>query len=107
MKRLDFELYSGSAVQVRCDTVVVPVPADERPLRAEAGWIDWRVCGAISSQLASGYMSGQKGEVVLLPAPAPLDATRLLLVGLGPSKRLDGRGLQRAISLAWWVRGVR
>ena len=100
MKQLGFELYSGTAVQVPCDTVIVPVPSDERPLRAEAGWVDWRVCGAISSQLASGYMAGKKGEVVLLPAPKPLVATRLLLVGLGPVRRLEGRGLQRAISLA-------
>ncbi len=100
MKQLQFVLFSGTVVQVPCDTVVVPIPSDERPLRREAGWVDWRVCGAISRQLVNGYVGGVKDEIVLLPAPKPIAAERLLLVGLGPSKRLQARGLQRAIRLA-------
>ena len=100
MKRLEFLLYAGSPSTVPCDTLVVPVPADERPLGGEAGWVDWRVCGAISRHLASGYVSGEKEEVVLLPPHRPLGAARLLLVGLGPAPQLEGRGLQRAMTLA-------
>jgi hypothetical protein len=100
VKQLEFQLFSGGVMQIPCDTLIVPLPSDERPLRGEAGLVDWRVCGAISEQLVSGYVTAKRGEVVLLPAPRPLAATRLLLVGLGPGRRLQGKGLQRAISLA-------
>lgn len=99
MKELRFKLFSEPVIHAPCDTLVVPVPADERPLRGEAGWVDWRVCGAISRQLASGYVGGERGEAVLLPAPRPLGAARILLVGLGPCARLEGRVLQRAFCL--------
>lgn len=100
MKLLEVRLYSVGVTQIPCDTLVVPLPSDERPLREEAGLIDWRVCGAISEHLLSGYVSAEPGEVVLLPAPRPLAASRLLLVGLGPRERMQGKGLQRAFSLA-------
>ncbi len=100
MKQLEFQLFSGDVMQIPCDTLILPLPSDERPLRGEAGLVDWRVCGAVSEHLVSGYVTAKKGEVVLLPAPRPLAASRLLLVGLGPGKRLQGNGLQRAVSLA-------
>lgn len=99
MKQLDFKLFAEPVIHAPCDTLVVPVPSDERPLRGEAGWVDWRVCGAISQQLASGYVGGSRGEAVLLPAPPPLGATRILLIGLGSCQRLEGRVLQRAFCI--------
>ena len=96
MKRLELLLFTESVIRAPCDTLVVPVPSDERPLRGEAGWVDWRVCGAISRQLAGGFVAGTRGEVVLLPAPPPLVASRILIVGLGRGTQLDGRVLQRA-----------
>lgn len=98
MKQFSISLFSEPAVHIACDTLVVPVPRDERPLRGEAGWVDWRVCGALSAQLASGFVTGVRGEAVLLPAPRPLPATRLLLVGIGNTERLEGRILQRGFA---------
>lgn len=95
MKRLDLILFEAPAVQVACDTLVVPLPSDERPLRGEAGWVDWRVCGAISRQLAVGFVGGTRGEATLLPAPPPLAAARILIVGMGKVSQLEGRALHR------------
>lgn len=99
MKQLEIALFEEPVIRAPCDTLVVPLPSDERPLRGEAGWVDWRVCGAISKQIASGYVDGARGEAVLLPAPRPLTASRILLVGLGSCARLEGRVLQRAFSI--------
>jgi hypothetical protein len=96
VRQLEFALFDPPAIRASCDTLVVPVPADERPLRGEAGWVDWRVCGEISRQLASGYADGERGEAVLIPAPRPLAAARILLLGIGPARQLEGRVLQRA-----------
>ena len=101
MSRLQLSLFPGSVTDAPADTVVALIPEDERPLRGDAGRVDWRLCGRISDQLSSGYASGAAGETVLLPAGRPLRAPRLLLVGLGPSRRLaQGRPLLRAMRLA-------
>ena len=55
MKRLDAVLCPGPAVRAPAETVLVLVPKDERPLRGEAGRIDWRLCGEISALLESGF----------------------------------------------------
>lgn len=101
MKQLELQLLREPIVHVPCDTLVIPVPADERPLRGTAGLVDWRVCGAISRQLACGFVAGKRGEAVLLPAPRPLRASRLLLMGLGPAGNgLELRSLQRCFCTA-------
>ena len=99
VKVLEFALFSEPVTEAPCDTIVLPVPTDERPLRGDAGQLDWRICARISRLLVSGTASGARGEAVLLPAPRPLGATRILLVGLGPSAKLEGRQLQRAFAL--------
>ena len=97
MKRLEIALYPGSIIDAPVETLAVPVPQDERPLRGNAGFVDWRLGGEISRQLQSGFLKGEPGEALLLPAQRPFDAARILLFGLGPSES-GGRALQRAFS---------
>jgi hypothetical protein len=87
-------------VDVPADTLLVPVPEDERPLRGDAGWVDWRLCGGLSEQLRSGYASGRLGEAVLLPAGPALRAGRVLMLGVGPASEIAGRPLLQAMRAA-------
>lgn len=98
MKRLELALYPGSIADAPVETLAVPIPEDERPLRGNAGFVDWRLGGEISRQLKSGFVSGASGEAVLLPAQRPFAAARILLFGLGPAES-TGRVLQRAFSI--------
>lgn len=98
MSQLSLCLFPGPVTCAPADTCVVPVPEDERPLRGDAGWIDWRLCGRISEQLRSGYVSGRLGEAALLPGGAPLLVSRVLLVGIGPRADLAGGPLLRSMS---------
>ncbi len=100
MSQLALCLFPGPVTQALADTCVVPVPEDERPLRGDAGWIDWRLCGRISEQLRSGYVSGKPGEAALLPGGPPLNVSRVLLVGVGASEQLAGGPLLRAMRAA-------
>ncbi len=101
MSRLELSLFPGSVVEAPADTILVPVPEDERPLRGDAGLVDWRLCGLISDQLRSGYVSGQLGEAALLPGARPLSPSRLLLVGTGSaSPRGGSRPILRAMRTA-------
>jgi hypothetical protein len=100
MKRLDAVLCPGSAIRAPADTALVLVPKDERPLRGEAGRVDWRLCGEISSLLESGFASGVSGESTLIPAGGPISASRLLLFGLGLTKHLGRRRIEQAFRRA-------
>jgi len=57
---------------------------DERPLRLEAGFVDGCLNGIISSRLAQGFMTGELGEITLIPATSQIQADKVLFVGLGP-----------------------
>ena len=101
MSRLELSLFPGSVVEAPADTILIPVPEDERPLRGDAGLVDWRLCGLISEQLRSGYVSGQLGEAALLPGARPLSPSRLLLVGTGSAPPRGGsRPILRAMRSA-------
>jgi hypothetical protein len=101
VSRLELSLFPGSVVEAPADTILVPVPEDERPLRGDAGLVDWRLCGLISEQLRSGYVSGQLGEAALLPGAKPLTPSRILLVGTGSAPPRGGsRPILRAMRSA-------
>ena len=51
----------------RADVVAVPVFSGERPLRGDAGRLDWRLCGKLSALVAEERLSGQPGDAVLSP----------------------------------------
>ena len=98
--RFELGLYAGPVVHAPGDTLLLPVPEDERPLRGDAGWIDWRLCGEISRNLLSGCVTGKFGEAILLPGRAPLRAARVLVLGVGPRAGLRDGLVQRMMGEA-------
>jgi len=75
--------------QTEADGLCVAFFSDERPLRGASGLCDWRLCGAISRALLGGRMSGDVGEVTLMPAMGRLTFSKILLFGLGPSDAMS------------------
>jgi hypothetical protein len=71
------------------EALVAPVHTDERPLRGPTGLLDWRLCGRLSQLLVRGRLTGVDGERVLVPAGGRLAFEKIVLVGAGPSDRLD------------------
>ncbi len=100
MSRLELSLFPGSVAEAPANTILALVPEDERPLRGDAGLVDWRLCGLISKHLRSGYVTGQLGEAVLLPGDRPLSPARILLVGAGAQTARGGRPVLRAMRSA-------
>ena len=73
------------------DTIVVGLTADVRPLPGAAGFLDWRLCGALSRCCKTGVLSGRAGERVLMPADHGLPAARIVVVGAGDKATLTER----------------
>jgi Cytosol aminopeptidase family, N-terminal domain len=61
--------------------------SDVRPVRGLAGLLDWRLSGRLSALLASGFVTGEAGEALLLPGKPHVPFEKTLIVGLG--KRAD------------------
>lgn len=82
------------------DAVCVLLTEDERPLEGAAGFIDWRMGGALSGVLKTGFFTGSPGEKLLVPTDQKLPAPRLFVMGLGPRKSVTQLGLEHALSAA-------
>ena len=92
--RIRLSVASEPVDHFEADLAVVGCLSDERPLRGAAARCDWRLCGALSSLLASGALRGEEGEAALLPSPGGVRAPRVLTLGLGPRARRRGERLR-------------
>ena len=88
-------LAPGPIERIRADVAVVPLFAGERPLRAAAGRVDWRLCGRLSHLLAAGRLAGAIGEAVLIPGGGGMCAPRVLGLGAGERDPIDAETFER------------
>ena len=93
-RELVVEVDGAPVERSRADVVAVPLFAGERPLRGDAGRLDWRLCGKLSALVAEGRLSGQVGEAVLIATFGGLRARLLLVLGAGPRSDFDGRAFE-------------
>lgn len=99
-KVLEVGLFRGPAIRAPAETAMVLVPRDERPLRGDAGRIDWRLCGRISELMLSGFTHGEFGEATLMTVGRVLPAERLVLFGVGDAETLLSHGVWRSLRAA-------
>ena len=71
--------------------------ADERPMRGLAGLLDWRMGGRLSALLKSGFLSGQRGEALLVPGKPHVPFEKVLVVGLGTRSAFDDAGFRETV----------
>lgn len=69
-------------------TLVVGIAAD-RALTASAAVLDARIGGAISRAVSASRFTGKSGETLEILAPVGIDASRVVLLGLGKLAELD------------------
>ena len=74
---------TGPIEKAAVELVVVTFFENDRPLRGEAGRVDWRLCGMLSDLLVRGALRGSGGEAALIPTFGRLRAPRVLVLGLG------------------------
>jgi hypothetical protein len=66
------------------EILACPVWSDERPSHGVAGLCDFRLAGRVSGLQRRSTMTGQLGEVVMLPGKPRLTYDKLLFFGAGP-----------------------
>jgi hypothetical protein len=79
----------------RCDGIALFVGHGERPLQGLAGLCDWRLCGALSRVVRSGFFQGTLGEVLLMPGGRRIPSARVFIFGAGDHVGVAGKALLR------------
>ena len=74
LRRLDL---AGTEVLAAC------VASDDRPPRGIPGLVDWRLSGRLAKLCLQQQVTGNVGEVVLLPGKPKLPFDKVLLFGIG------------------------
>lgn len=82
------------------DALCLFVAEDDRPLPSSAGYVDWRLCGALSRVLKNGFFTGAKDDWLLLPSDGKLPVPRIFVVGLGSRRALSTGALSEALASA-------
>jgi hypothetical protein len=75
--------------EVASEVLACGVFADERPHHGAAGLVDWRLSGTVSRLFGQDFVTGKRGEVVMLPLKPKLPFDKALLFGLGPRASFD------------------
>ena len=62
---------------------------DMRPCDGVAGLCDWRLGGTISTLQRRGFLTGVRGDLLLMPGRPRLSFDKVLLFGAGPRSSFD------------------
>jgi hypothetical protein len=82
------------------DALCVFVAQDERPLKGLAGYVDWRMCGALSRVLKQGFFVGDRDDCLLLPSEGRIAMARVFAVGYGSAQKHTPESLGHALTQA-------
>jgi leucyl aminopeptidase len=96
---VDFSIFEGNPAESRAECLVIGL-FDDDDLPAGARKVNSAAGGRLRQLQARGDLSGRLGDTQLLPDPAGLRASRLLVVGLGSRKNFDRRAWRKAVSAA-------
>ncbi len=78
------------------ETLILGFFSDERPPKGYCGLVDWRLNGKISTEIASGRISGNFLEKVACSFPGRIRVARFLLIGMGALTELTADRIYNA-----------
>src|SRR6266702_8611799 len=96
---MQFEVWAKGLATLSVDCIVLGVFEDGE-LAEEAQSIDSASSGYLKKLLARGDFSGRTGETLLLTELPGIEASRVLLTGLGSRKSLGRRSWRRSLGTA-------
>lgn len=77
--------------------------SDVRPLAGPAGFLDWRLCGALSRTMEQRLFEARRAEVLLVPAAGRTRLRRVFVFGLGPAQETSDTVLRHVCRQAYEV----
>jgi hypothetical protein len=71
------------------EIVVCSMFEGERPPRGISGLLDWRLGGLLSRLCLDGFLTGARGELLLVPGRPRVAFDKIVIVGLGARDAFD------------------
>jgi leucyl aminopeptidase len=96
---MHFEVWTKGLATLSVDCIVLGI-FEEGELTEEAHSVDSATSGRLKKLLARGDFPGRAGETLLLAELPGIEASRVLLTGLGPKKSFGRKSWRRAWSAA-------
>ena len=96
---MEFSIKSRSPEKMKTACAVVGV-YEQRKLTPAAKALDQAAGGALAAILKRGDLDGKAGSTLILHDLLGLDCERVLLVGLGKEKEVDGKSYRDAVRAA-------
>jgi leucyl aminopeptidase len=96
---MHFEVWTKGLATLSVDCIVLGI-FEEGELTEEAHSVDSATSGRLKKLLARGDFPGRAGETLLLAELPGIEASRVLLTGLGPKKSFGRKSWRRAWSVA-------
>jgi len=82
---LNLKITSDSLDETESHLALILAYEDVRPLKGQAGLVDWRLNGYLSGLILNRRFLGGLGEALLMPAQGRLAVRELMMLGLGHS----------------------
>lgn len=95
---LKIKTLSQEFLKTEAELIVVSLFKDVIPLKGEAGYIDWMLCGQISNLIKKKKVFGNFKETVLLSSLNKLPSEKVLLIGFGKASNLTSPKLSYIFS---------
>ena len=96
---IHLKITSDSLDEIDNDLALVLTYQDVRPLRGQAGLLDWRLNGYLSQLILNHRFQGDLGEALLMPSQGRVGAKELLILGMGPSGDVGDQNIPNYVSL--------
>lgn len=96
---IQLKITSDSLDEIENDLALVLAYQNVRPLRGQAGLLDWRLNGYLSDLIIQNRFQGNFGEALLMPSGGRVGAKELMILGLGDSKEIGDQNIPHYVSL--------
>lgn len=96
---LNLKITSDTLDEVDAQLALILAYRDIRPLKGQAGLLDWRMNGYLSRLMMENKFSGILGEALLMPSGGRVAARELLVLGLGNFREIGDQNIPNYVSL--------
>ncbi len=96
---IQLKITSDSLDEVSNELALVLAYQDVRPLKGQAGLLDWRLNGYLSDLIMQNRFQGEEGEALLMPSLNRVGVKEILILGLGDSKNIGDQNLPNYVSM--------
>ena len=96
---IHLKITSDSLDEVDSQVALILSYSDIRPLKGQAGLVDWRLNGYLSSLIDQERFSGRIGEALLMPSHGRLGPNELMVLGLGQQGAIREEDYPRLVTM--------